>query len=104
MAPPLAGGRQEGRHAAVTIATAWVLPETLAPFWAEALGYVVLRRNPPYVAMGHPAGTQPELLQQQVPEPKEGKDHMHLDLCVSALKVELGRMLGRGRPPPARAR
>jgi predicted enzyme related to lactoylglutathione lyase len=84
----------------VTIATAWVLdcadPETLAPFWAEVLGYVVLRRNPPYVALGHPAGMQPELLLQQVPEPKEGKNRMHLDLRVGALEDELIRMLGLG--------
>jgi predicted enzyme related to lactoylglutathione lyase len=84
----------------VTIAIAWVLdcadPETLAPFWAEALGYVVLRRNPPYVALGHPAGTQPELLLQQVPEPKGGKNRMHLDLRVDALEDDLGRVLGLG--------
>jgi len=84
----------------VQTAIAWVLdcadPEALAPFWAETLGYVVLRRNPPYLALGHPVGTQPELLLQQVPEPKEGKNRMHLDLRVGAVEDELGRLLALG--------
>lgn len=79
---------------------AWVVdcadPEALAPFWAQTLGYDVVRRNPPYVALGHPAGTRPELLLQRVPEPKEGKNRMHLDLRVGALEDELGRLLGLG--------
>ncbi|SHM80281.1 VOC family protein [Actinacidiphila paucisporea] len=55
-----------------------------------------MRRDPPYVTLGHPAGAQPELLLQKVPERKEGKNRMHLDLRVSALEDELGRMLGLG--------
>ncbi|HEY3477534.1 MAG TPA: VOC family protein [Streptomyces sp.] len=79
---------------------AWVLdcvdPDTLAPFWAAALGYAVLRRVPPYVVLGHPSAPLPELLLQRVPEPKQGKNRMHLDLRVREVEPELARLLDLG--------
>ena len=78
-------------------------PAGLAPFWAAALGYEV--QAPPegfdswkdaLVAWGvpeedhnkanaivDPAGIGPRVYFQQVPEPKAGKNRLHLDVYVS---------------------
>lgn len=71
-------------------------PQALAPFWAEALGYRVVRSNPPYVTLGDPTGGGPELLLQAVPEPKRGKNRMHLDLRVPRMEPELARLTAIG--------
>jgi hypothetical protein len=77
-------------------------PSTLAPFWAEALGYV--RQAPPpghdtwedwlremgvpeadwnaFDAVVDPDGVGPRIFFQRVPEPKTGKTRVHLDLNV----------------------
>ncbi|MET9297513.1 VOC family protein [Streptomyces sp. NPDC003077] len=70
--------------------------EALAVFWADALGYRRVRAQPPYVALAPPEGSGPELLLQQVPEPKRGKNRMHIDLRVPALEPDLGRLLALG--------
>ncbi|WEV29346.1 VOC family protein [Streptomyces sp. 71268] len=71
-------------------------PDALAPFWAQALGYRVVRANAPYVALGDPHGVGPELLLQRVPEPKRGKNRMHLDLRVPRMEPELARLRALG--------
>ena len=66
--------------------------DTLADFWAAALG---LRRgpfHPPYVSLSDPDGHWPNLLLQQVPEPKTGKNRMHIDLQVADLEAEVARL------------
>ncbi|MFE6774921.1 VOC family protein [Streptomyces sp. NPDC057702] len=71
-------------------------PCALAPFWEQALGYRVVRHNPPFVALGDPAGVGPELLLQGVPEPKRAKNRMHLDLRVPHMEPELARLRALG--------
>ena len=68
-----------------------------AAFWCGALGFA-----------GPPAGTPGpyrqlrlrgggiELLLQQVPEPKVGKNRMHFDLRVPDLEAEVDRLLALG--------
>ncbi len=72
-------------------------PEGLAGFWAAALGY---RREPfqePYlVLLPEPGGAGPELVLQRVPEPKAGKNRMHLDLHVEDVDAEAARLVGLG--------
>jgi predicted enzyme related to lactoylglutathione lyase len=71
-------------------------PEPLAQFWANALGY---RRTPsggPYVVLIPGAQPGPELVLQRVPEPKLGKNRMHLDLRVATLEPELARLTALG--------
>jgi catechol 2,3-dioxygenase-like lactoylglutathione lyase family enzyme len=69
-----------------------------ASFWCAALGYV----GPPAGSPGPyrkllPAdGDGVELLLQQVPEPKTGKNRMHLDLRVPDLEDEVARLVGLG--------
>jgi hypothetical protein len=93
-------------------------PATLSQFWADALGYV--HPDPPgdypsweafLVASGvpesewnsasaleDPDGIGPRLFFQQVPEPKAGKNRMHLDLNVSGgTKVSLDQRIPRVR-------
>ncbi|MBC3986544.1 VOC family protein [Streptomyces sp. AC536] len=71
-------------------------PDALAPFWARALGYRVVRGNPPYVVLGDPGGVGPELLLQRVSEPKRGKNRMHMDLRVPRMEPELARLRALG--------
>lgn len=67
-------------------------PEPLADFWAAALGFRRGRYHPPYLRLTDPAGRWPDLLLQRVPEPKSGKNRMHVDLQVTELEPELTRM------------
>jgi hypothetical protein len=70
--------------------------DALAEFWAAALGY---RRGPfgsPYVRLEDPGRRWPDLLLQQVPEPKNGKNRMHLDLQVLDVAAEVDRLVGAG--------
>ncbi|MFI7246531.1 VOC family protein [Streptomyces qinglanensis] len=50
--------------------------------WAESVPHLAPypARQPPYVMLASADGGGPELLLQQVPEPKRGKNRMHLDL------------------------
>jgi hypothetical protein len=70
--------------------------DALADFWVSALGY---RRGPfgaPYVRLHDPARRWPDLLLQQVPEPKIGKNRMHLDLQVRDVAAEVERLVAAG--------
>jgi predicted enzyme related to lactoylglutathione lyase len=70
--------------------------DALADFWASALGY---RRGPygsPYVRLTDPAKRSPDLLMQQVPEPRPGKNRMHLDMQVADVAAEVDRLTALG--------
>jgi predicted enzyme related to lactoylglutathione lyase len=70
--------------------------DALAYFWSSALG---LRRgsfHPPYVRLVDPDERWPNLLLQQVPEPKTGKNRMHLDLQVAEVHAEVDRLTALG--------
>ena len=70
--------------------------DALAEFWAAALGY---RRGPfgsPYVRLTDPGRRWPDLLLQQVPEAKSGKNRMHLDLQVHDVATEVERLIAAG--------
>lgn len=68
--------------------------EAQAGFWLDALAPLKYRRAfdaPPYLSLttSRPA---PTLLLQRVPEPKQGKNRMHLDLRVEDLPAEVERL------------
>jgi predicted enzyme related to lactoylglutathione lyase len=77
-------------------------PETLASFWAAALGTAVVRRwqdahGTPYVEVALLGETV--LLFQAVASPTKGKNRMHLDLATpsgSDQQDELGRLVALG--------
>ncbi|WP_438303338.1 VOC family protein [Streptomyces sp. HUAS TT11] len=70
--------------------------EAQAEFWLAALAPLDYRRGfdgPPYLSLVGPAPA-PTLLLQQVPEPKQGKNRMHLDLDfdIKDLDAEVDRL------------
>ncbi len=99
-------------------------PWALSLFWNEALGYAHPAPPPGFdswpafaatlppgqqnraSACEDPAGTGPRLFFQQVPEPKAGKNRLHLDVRAApgltgtarmdALEAECARLVGLG--------
>jgi predicted enzyme related to lactoylglutathione lyase len=70
--------------------------DALAGFWSAALGFRRGPFDPPYVQLTDPDGRWPDLLLQQVPEPRRGKNRMHLDLHVADVAAEVDRLLAHG--------
>ncbi len=70
--------------------------DALANFWAAALGFRRSAFHPPYVRLVDRRGRWPDLLLQQVPEPKRNKNRMHLDIQVKNLQPELARLADLG--------
>jgi len=72
-------------------------PEALAPFWMEALGYVRLEEGEPIALIKGEGGVEgPVILLQRVPEPKVGKNRMHLDIHTPDLDGEVDRLIALG--------
>ena len=55
-------------------------PEQLADFWAEALGYKKVGFLAPYFLLRPESSSHPPLLLQKVPEEKQVKNRMHIDI------------------------
>jgi predicted enzyme related to lactoylglutathione lyase len=70
--------------------------DALADFWASALGFRRDAFDPPYVRLIDPKERWPNLLLQQVPEPKTGKNRMHLDIQVADVQAEVDRLTALG--------
>jgi predicted enzyme related to lactoylglutathione lyase len=71
-------------------------PESLAPFWADALGYVTLGGVENYVLLVPDGRPGPKLLLQRVPEAKAGKNRMHLDIEVPDIEAVADRLEAAG--------
>jgi len=79
-------------------------PRMLA-FWQAALGYAP--RDPAeegWAVLRDPAGAHVNISLQQVPEPRLGKNRLHLDLYTDDQAAEVSRLLALGatrhpRPP-----
>jgi predicted enzyme related to lactoylglutathione lyase len=67
-------------------------PSTLAPFWAQAIGYVELGKVDNYVLLAPDGQPGPNLLLQQVPEAKSAKNRMHLDIHTTDIEGEAARL------------
>ena len=67
-------------------------PERLAQFWADAGLPPGAVGRAPYPVLVPDAQPGPELVLQRVPEPKAGKNRMHLDLRVPELEPEPARL------------
>jgi len=66
-------------------------------FWREALHYVP--RDPPeddWVVLCDPTGSGVNVSLQVVPEPRVGKNRLHLDLYAGDRDGEIERLLGLG--------
>jgi predicted enzyme related to lactoylglutathione lyase len=65
-------------------------------FWAAATGYVRRGGIPDYVLLGDPAGRGPNVLLQRVPESREGKNRLHLDLQADDVEVAAAELVALG--------
>ena len=77
--------------------------EAVVPFWQAALGWERQEVNAQYVAVIPPpdeleaAGPRPlPMLFQKVPEPKIGKNRMHIDFRSSDRLAEVARLVALG--------
>ena len=71
--------------------------ERSAAFWCGVLGYQAEPSSPGRYQSLLPAdGNGVELLLQRVPEPKTGKNRLHLDLRVPDLEAETSRVVALG--------
>src|ERR1700735_4022456 len=67
-------------------------PKRLATFWREALDYRDYYTDANLAVLVPKGGTASPLLLQGVPEPKAGKNRMHLDIVVEDIEVVVGRL------------
>jgi hypothetical protein len=66
-------------------------------FWQQALGYVP--REPPeegWAVLQDPRGVRVNVSLQKVPEPRAGKNRLHLDLYTDDQTGEVARLLELG--------
>ena len=76
-------------------------PAALAEFWGKVLGRPVTPGPTPenvVVEATEPA-SGPRLFFNKVPEPKTGKNRLHLDLLTEHYEAEVGRVTGLGATP-----
>ena len=72
-------------------------PRRQAGFWAEALAYEVSQRNSDEFQVRDPAGIGGSLYFMKVPEPKAGKNRLHLDLVTQgSMQAEVTRLVDAG--------
>lgn len=71
-------------------------PDALARFWSSALRYTTLGGAGAYVMLVPDGRPGPQLLLQRVPEPKAGKNRMHLDIHTADIEREADRLTGLG--------
>jgi hypothetical protein len=72
-------------------------PRRQAEWWAQVLAYTVNRRNPDEFQVSDPAGVGGSLYFMKVPEPKVGKNRLHLDLVTpGSMEAEVARLVEAG--------
>jgi predicted enzyme related to lactoylglutathione lyase len=67
-------------------------PQSLAPFWMAVTGYREKYGDEEWVQLEDPAGRSPDIAFQRVPEPKAGKNRLHLDLDVADEEAAAARI------------
>lgn len=71
-------------------------PQRLAEFWTAALGLEVLVDYGEYMVLGTPGSDGVSIGLQQVPEPRVGKNRLHLDLRGEPRAVAAERLVALG--------
>ena len=71
-------------------------PVALGRWWATALGWVVVNDSPDEFEIVPAPGRLPSLLFGRVPEPKSGKNRLHLDVRPDDQDAEVARLLSLG--------
>jgi predicted enzyme related to lactoylglutathione lyase len=70
-------------------------PKRLAEFWSKALGYEIRGFAEQWGLLGGPRDGDVFLL-QQVPEPKSGKNRMHIDVTAADIEAKAKELEGLG--------
>jgi hypothetical protein len=73
-----------------------VEPKGLVAFWRDALGYREYYTDDSIAVLVPEEGVASPLILQRVPEPKAGKNRMHLDIIVDDLEPEIARLQALG--------
>jgi predicted enzyme related to lactoylglutathione lyase len=73
-----------------------VEPSVLASFWREALGFRDYFTDEDISVLVPEAESGSPLILQRVPEPKAGKNRMHLDIIVEEIEPEIDRLVALG--------
>jgi len=85
-----------GHKARVELVLDCAEPQKLAKFWGEALDYRDYYTDEKLAVLVPKAGIASPLLLQGVPEPKAGKNRMHLDIVVDDIEAEIHRLQALG--------
>lgn len=60
----------------------------MTAFWSELLSYEVLAQDDTDAVVASSADARPRIYLQKVPEPREGKNRLHIDLDVGDAELE----------------
>jgi predicted enzyme related to lactoylglutathione lyase len=71
-------------------------PESLATFWAHALGYRIVRSEGVFVVLIPDGGEGPPFLLQQVADAKGGKNRMHVDIPSDDVEATATDLVAHG--------
>jgi predicted enzyme related to lactoylglutathione lyase len=71
-------------------------PARLARWWAEVLNYRLLSEDGTEAVIGPAPDTYPQLLFNLVPEQKNGKNRLHVDLRPDDREAEVERLVDMG--------
>ena len=74
-------------------------PVELGRWWAKALDWVVVHEAPDEYEIRPSPDRLPGLLFVPVPEPKSGKNRLHLDFRPDDRDAEVGRLVALGATP-----
>ena len=85
-----------GRKATVELVLDCEEPRRLAKFWREALDYRDYYSDAKLAVLVPKEGIASPLLLQGVPEPKAGKNRMHIDIVVDDIEAEVQRLQALG--------
>ena len=69
---------------------------TMTNFWCAALGYRMGGLDAQYQWIEDPDSEGPGIILQQVPEPRNGKNRLHLDLYANDIEHEVRRLQSLG--------
>jgi hypothetical protein len=85
-----------GRKATLELVLDCSNPEKLMGFWQEAIGYRVLYSESSLAVLVPQDVNSSPLLLERVPEPKAGKNRMHVDVVTEDVEVEVKQLEALG--------
>jgi hypothetical protein len=85
-----------GNKARVDLVLDCADPKQLVEFWREALDYREYFTDTSFAVLVPKEGPASPLVLQGVPEPKAGKNRMHLDIVVDDIEPEIARLQALG--------